>query len=117
MQAIVTKFIGPTDFKGPRVKATCEARPRGVTVAWDYGVGNATYQSDVEANHDRAAVALIRAMGWFGTWIRGALPSGDGYCYVSLKRACVSGFRTPHPQAADWGSLLIVRAGARDATP
>lgn len=109
MQAIVTKYLGPTNSKGSRVKATCEARPRGLSVGWDYGAGNATGQSDIEANHNRAAVALIRSMGWLGTWARGALPSG-GYCYVSLARAESMGYRTPHPQAVRPLDLLIVEA-------
>lgn len=113
MQAIVTKFLGPTDFKGSRVKATCEARPRGVTVGWDYGAGNATHQSDVEANHDRAAVALIRSMGWYGYWIRGALPDGRGYCYVCLSRMDSRG-DVLGPRAGSYAGLLngfVVREG------
>lgn len=109
MQAIVTKFLGPTNHRGSRVKATADALPHGVTVGWDYGAGNGTGRSDVDANHDRAAVELIKRMGWFGTWMRGHLPSG-GCVYVSLRRAGHVGFRTPHPQACDLLNMINVHA-------
>jgi hypothetical protein len=57
MQAIQTKWLGPANTRGSRVEAFAEAFPRGVTVGWDYGAGNATGQSDTEANHDAAARA------------------------------------------------------------
>lgn len=84
MQAIQTKFIGPTNHRGSRVKAFSEAFPRGVTVGWDYGAGNDTGRSDVEANHDEAARAFIVSKGWHGVWARGA--TRDGYVYVCLSR-------------------------------
>jgi hypothetical protein len=36
-QAIVTKFLGPTDHRGSRIKATAEAG--SITVSWDHGLG------------------------------------------------------------------------------
>lgn len=108
MQAIETKWLGPTNHRGSRVKATCQAG--SVTVGWDYGAGNDTGQSDVEANHDRAARALIQKMGWFGTWARGAKVDDTGYAYVCLLREFEGrAFRTPHPQAARPLDLVIVR--------
>lgn len=107
MQAIQTKFLGPTNTRSSRVKAFTEAFPRGVIVGWDYGAGNGTGRSDVEANHDRAAAAFIRKMEWFGTWARGS--TRDGFVYVCLKRESHVGFRIPHPQAANALDLLIVR--------
>jgi hypothetical protein len=104
-QAITTKFLGPTNNRGSRVKATCEAG--SVTVGWDYGAGNGTGLSDVEANHDRAALALIRKMGWDGSWVRGGMRNGN--VYVCIKRAAHVGYKTPHPQAVDALDLLIVR--------
>ena len=50
MQAIVTKFHGPTNRLGARIKASCE---RGsLTVSWDYSLG-------IEANHRAACEALL----------------------------------------------------------
>ena len=77
MQAIVTKYIGPTNSRGSRVKATCQAG--SITVGWDDGL-------DQDDNHDAAAVALARKLGWtgpsYGKMARGALPSGAGNVYV-----------------------------------
>ena len=78
MQAITTKYIGPTNYRGSRVKATCQAG--SLTLGWDDALG-------VEPNHDRAAIALVRKLGWdqdcYGKQMtRGALPDGRGNVYV-----------------------------------
>ena len=49
MQAIVTKYLGPTNNRCARVKATAQAG--SVTISWDCAL-------DVDANHDAAAIAL-----------------------------------------------------------
>lgn len=55
MQAIQTKFFGPTNTKGSRVKATA---PQGsVTVGYDHAL-------DGEGNHVAAAHALKAKLGW-----------------------------------------------------
>ena len=78
MQAIVTKYLGPTNFRGSRVKASCEAR--SITVSWDDA-------KDVNDNHDAAARQLAKALGWdkYGKWVGGALPDKTGNCYVCCK--------------------------------
>jgi hypothetical protein len=76
MQAIETRYLGPTNFRGARVKALCEAGR--VVVAWDDGL-------DVAGNHDVAARVLIKKLGWNdgrGRWVRGGLPKSRGYVYV-----------------------------------
>lgn len=87
MQAIVTKYFGPTDHRGSRIKAVCEAG--SLTVAWDYAL-------DVEANHHAAAVALATKLGWTTEWygdlVTGGM-AGSGYCHVfgrelTLARLC-----------------------------
>jgi hypothetical protein len=100
MQAIETKNIGPTNYRGLRIKAKAQAG--SVTIAWDYALS-------VEANHDEAARQLILKFGWHGTWIRGDSCHGTGNVYVCARRACRAGYRTPHPQAVDAFSVLIVR--------
>lgn len=78
MQAITTRYIGPTDFRGSRVKASCQARV--LILPWDHALG-------IEENHDAAARALVLALGWrgghYGAWARGALPDMSGNVYVS----------------------------------
>ncbi len=70
-QAIQTKYLGPTDNRGARVKAMCDAGSH--TVPWDHA-------ADVTDNHTLAAKALADRLGWVGQWLGGAL--GDGYVYV-----------------------------------
>jgi len=84
-QAITTKYFGPTNTRGSRVKASCEAG--SLTVSWDYALG-------IEDNHKAAAAALIRQLGWEGNWVMGSL--GPGFVFVCGARDAL---RTPHPQA------------------
>jgi hypothetical protein len=77
MQAIETRYIGPTDFRGSRIKAVCEAG--SLTVAYDDAL-------DSTENHDAAARRLIFRLGWDdakrGAWYRGATLNSRGYVYV-----------------------------------
>jgi len=56
--AIETRYLGPTDYRGSRIKATArdtfysDERPKSVTVPLDYALGTG-------ANHERAALALL----------------------------------------------------------
>lgn len=72
MKAIFTKYLGPTNFRGARVKAT-EPDGRFIMQAWKYDLSQ-------EANHLSAAEALKVHLGWDGVthmgWIRG------GYVHV-----------------------------------
>lgn len=103
MQAIQTKFLGPTNTRDSRVKAYSEAFPRGVTVEWNHALSS-------EENHDRAATAFVTAHEWYGTWVRGGSVDGRGSVYVCLKREHETrGLQTPHPQSCNWLDLLIVR--------
>lgn len=73
-QAIVTKYLGPTNFKPSRVKAIAEAGT--LTMSWDHGLRNSA------GNHDAAARALAEKLGWTGRWYGGGLPDHSGNCYV-----------------------------------
>lgn len=73
-QAILTRFLGPTDRRASRVKASAEAGSR--TIAWDHRLG-------IEENHARAAEMLALKLGWSGTWHGGGMP-GSGYCFVQM---------------------------------
>lgn len=84
LQAIQTKYLGPTNNRGSRVKATAAAG--SVTVSWDYALN----QCD---NHRAAAKALCDKLRWTANeqiGIRGALESGqlaDGsYVHVFADR-------------------------------
>lgn len=73
MQAIVTKYHGPTNFRGSRVSAKASAGR--ISIPWDYA-------KDVEQNHDAAALAFCRKFAWTGALACGELPKGDGNVYV-----------------------------------
>ena len=80
MQAIVAGGGGATDYRGSRVKATCQAG--SVTLSWDDTL-------DVDGNHNAAAGALAAKLGWdrncYGTMHSGGMPDGNGNVYVFVK--------------------------------
>lgn len=76
MQAIQTSYKGPTNTKGSRIIAKCEAG--SLTVGYDYAL-------TTEGNHKEAARLLQYKLGWlghnYGAMVSGCLPSGD-YAHV-----------------------------------
>ena len=76
MQAIICKYFGPTNVKGSRIKAQCEAG--SITIDYPHELsGQAVYR--------KAAEALVVKLGWtescYGGLLGGQLPSGD-YVFV-----------------------------------
>jgi hypothetical protein len=75
-QAIETKWLGPTNVRGSRVKATAEAG--SITLSWDHSL-------NTDENHRKAAEALAAKFDWvggyYGELAGGALP-GRGYAFV-----------------------------------
>jgi hypothetical protein len=55
MKAIKTKYLGPTDTKGSRVKATCDAG--SVVIGYDSALST-------EDNHRNAKNLLCDKFGW-----------------------------------------------------
>ena len=55
MIAIETKFLGPTTYRGSRIKAYA-ANGQQSTVNWDYSING-------DQNHERAANALLVELG------------------------------------------------------
>ncbi len=73
-KAISTTYVGPTNHRGSRIKAKCDART--IFVPWDDGLG-------VEANHGKAMVELARLMGWTNVrWYGGGVEKG--YVWVQV---------------------------------
>jgi hypothetical protein len=70
MQAIKTVYLGPTDSRGSRIKATCEGG--SVTVPYPHELNQG---ADA---HSVAALALGRKLGWHGRLAAVALRD----CYV-----------------------------------
>lgn len=78
-QAITTKYIGPTNSRGSRVKA--KAAAGSISVSWDAA-------KNPEDNHFAAATALANKMEWLDNgWylVGGGLPDETGNCYVLVK--------------------------------
>jgi len=88
--AIVTKYLGPTDYRGSRIAAFVPERIAAcdndgeadwnrpsywrLTIPYPHELGPGAKA------HQAAAMALARRLGWFGTWYAGALVTG--YCFV-----------------------------------
>jgi len=75
MQSIVTKFIGPSNYLGSRVKATSEAGR--VTTPYDH-------ELSLDENHVAAARALCKKFGCHGS-------SGDRHRYLFLRAKLPNG--------------------------
>lgn len=73
MQTITTKYMGPTNHRGSRVKAR-STMGAYVVLSWDYALGT-------DANHDRAACELASQLGWLGRWCGGDL-NDSGRVYL-----------------------------------
>lgn len=77
MQAIITKFYGPTNSKGARIKAECAAGK--VFVSYEYGL-------NTQDAHWHAAKTLIEKMGWqkySGKWVCGGDVANVGFMFVN----------------------------------
>lgn len=92
MQAIITTYKGPTNTRGARILARCEAG--SITISWDHAQSS-------EGNHRAAAEALKQKLSdrcgkrygtkpWDDVWVQptvcGMLPTGP-YCHVFLPKA------------------------------
>lgn len=99
MQAIETKFLGPTNTKGARIKASAQAGTK--IIPFDHGAGT-------DGAHDRAAIALITRLGWWGVWARGSKADGTGNVYVCISRP--RDIRTPPPVCTNPLDYIVVLA-------
>lgn len=78
MQAIVTKYLGPTNSRPARISATADAGR--VVVSWDHAL-------DIDGNHEAAARMLAEHLGWLDgyTMVGGSLPrimGGNAYVLI-----------------------------------
>ena len=65
-QAIITKYLPPTDTKYARIKAYASSARPSVTIAWDHAWS-------VEDNHRFAANILRSRLDWEGTLQAGVI--------------------------------------------
>lgn len=73
-QSITTKYFGPTDRTGSRIKATSSGG-LSKTVPYDHAL-------DLDNNHKAAAVALCKKQGWTGRIAVGGAAKGTGNVFV-----------------------------------
>lgn len=77
MQAIQTKYIGPTNTRGSRIRAWCDAG--SVFIPYPHEL------SGIEV-YRAAANALVTKLGWnspyYGALVGGSLPKNNGYVFV-----------------------------------
>lgn len=80
-QSITTKYIGPTNFRGSRVKATASGGST-ITLGWDDALNS-------DANHIAAANALMQKLGWDANnrLIGGDAPKGCVFVLVEKPRS------------------------------
>jgi hypothetical protein len=86
-QAILTKFLSPTNVRSSRVKASAgkfDGKELQVTLNWDHG-------KNVPLNHIAAAHALATKLNWTGKWHGGGVD--NGYAFVLLDDAYDSSFK------------------------
>ena len=81
-QGIETRYLGPTNSRPGRIKATAWAG--SITVSYDHALS-------IEGNHRATAMALVAKLGWLDTapaeaWATGGNARGDGYIHVNTHR-------------------------------
>lgn len=74
MKAIETKYLGPTDFRGARIKAT-DSDGNSISIPYPYELSG-------EAVHLKAAEALRDKMGWTGKLVGGSTKNGYAFVFV-----------------------------------
>lgn len=74
MQAIQTRYLSPSNVRGGRIKAFCEAG--SVTIPYPHELNG-------QACHRAAAQALADKFGWTYKYLGGQLPNGD-YAFVPV---------------------------------
>lgn len=77
MQSITTKFLGPTNSRGSRIRATT-ASGKSLTIPYCHESGH--------QSHAKAALALARKLSWEGTLIEGWAKDGMVFVFESGNR-------------------------------
>lgn len=81
-QAIQTRYVGPTNFKGSRIRVKCDAKT--FFVGW-------RDELSVDENHHAAAMRAFTELGWdkvyreeVGALVGGCM--GNDYYFVSVQK-------------------------------
>lgn len=84
MQAVVTRYVGPTNTRGSRVSVRCDAAR--MLVPWQCDLGS-------EENHATAILRMLLRLDWCGNWVLGGLPDNCGCVAVCSRREHGNGRR------------------------
>lgn len=99
-QAIETKFYGPTNSRGARIRAAAQASKKFYD--FDYGADDP---------HTFAAQQFAEDMGWSGTWVGGGNADGTGSAYVRLPVAAADGENLDIArEGCDWFRIIEVNS-------
>ena len=79
--AIVTKYLGPTNYRGARIVASIPARIADCRPAHWRLTLSYPYELTGEDAHRAAAQALADRLGWGGRLVGGALADGYAFCF------------------------------------
>ena len=77
MQTITTKYLGATNHKPSRVKATTTSGI-SLTMSW-------AHELNINANHEFAAKKLAEKLGWSGQWFGGSTKDGQVFVCVGKR--------------------------------
>lgn len=72
-QAIITKYLGPTNTKGGRIKATTGSGKNSLTIGYPHEASNP---------HALAAMALAQKLGWTGALVEGGTATGSVFVFA-----------------------------------
>lgn len=75
LQAIETRYYGPTNFRGSRIQA--KAWGGKITIPYPH-------ELNTERAHAKAAMALCEKLNWTGLYVAGGSPSERGNVYVGV---------------------------------
>lgn len=80
MIAILTKYMGPTNCRGSRIKAYTSNPGQSVTIGYDHAL-------DSEEAHRKAAQVLMDKMGWPNELVSGGIAGGYAFVMLPVERS------------------------------
>ena len=84
MQAIETKYLGATNYKGSRIKATHQGNAHSVTLGYNHAL-------NLDENHHECAKALMRKLKWEGEMHGGGTKCGMAWGFVNDDSLMIKG--------------------------
>ena len=87
MQTIETKYIGATNCKGSRIKATHEGNAKTITTGYNHAL-------NLDENHQDAARQLMHGLKWDGEMHGGTTKTGMAWVFVNNGGLVIKG-KTP----------------------